>query len=100
MGNTCIQPYPTYMFLYLFFPTAVDCGPLDPPMDGSVTLTGTVFGSVATYSCNDGFGLEGEETRECQANSQWSGEAPTCVRKYCIGILFFGVGGNKCMALA
>ena len=74
------------IILYLLLHTAVDCGPLDPPMDGSVTLTGTVFGSVATYSCNDGFRLEGEETRECQANSLWSGRAPTCTRKYCIGI--------------
>ena len=47
-----------------------------------MTLTGTVFGSTATYTCNDGFRLEGEETRKCEATALWSGEAPTCVRKF------------------
>ena len=44
-------------------------------------LTGTVVDSTATYSCNDGFTLEGQSTRTCQDDGEWSGSAPTCERK-------------------
>lgn len=59
----------------------VDCGDLDDPENGEVSLTGTTFGSNATYSCNDGYFLEGESSRVCQSDGNWSGEAPTCERK-------------------
>ena len=60
---------------------ADDCGPLNPPTDGLVSITGTTVGSTATYTCNDGFGLQGQSTRTCQTNGQWSGSAPICQRK-------------------
>ena len=60
---------------------AVDCGDLDDPENGDVDLTGTSFGSRALYSCNRGFTLVGINRRVCQANGQWSGEAPSCARK-------------------
>lgn len=60
---------------------AVRCRRLNNPSDGSVSLSGTTVGSTATYSCNDGFTLQGQSTRTCQSNSQWSGSAPTCQRK-------------------
>ena len=66
---------------------AVDCGNLANPTNGRVDLTGTTFGSLATYSCNAGFILaQGSKIRQCEANGQWSGTAPNCVRKllyYC-----------------
>ncbi len=61
--------------------TAVDCMNLLNPRDGSVSLTGTIFTSVATYSCNDGFSLNGRVTRMCQADGTWSEDAPTCERE-------------------
>ena len=60
---------------------AVRCRRLSNPSDGSVSLSGTTAGSTATYSCDDGFTLQGRSTRTCQTNSQWSGSAPTCERK-------------------
>ena len=65
----------------LLSPTAVDCGPLLPPVNGDVSLSSTVFGGVATYSCSAGYILVGERTRECQATG-WSGEEPVCERKF------------------
>ena len=56
----------------------VDCGPLNNPGNGRVVLTGTTFGSTATYSCQKGFALVGSSTRTCQANRVWSGQAPVC----------------------
>ena len=58
----------------------MDCGDLDEPENGEVSLTGTTLGSKATYSCDDGYVLEGESRRDCQSNGKWSGKAPTCER--------------------
>ena len=62
----------------------MDCGDLDDPENGQVSLTGTTFGSKATYTCNKGFELVGSSMRMCLANAQWMGEAPTCERKHFI----------------
>ena len=59
----------------------MDCGDLDNPDNGQVSQTGTTFGSTATYNCGDGYELDGEKTRTCQANEKWSGTAPRCRRK-------------------
>ena len=56
----------------------VDCGDLDDPNNGQVSLDGTIPGSIATYTCDPGFGLVGVMERMCQANGQWSGNEPTC----------------------
>ena len=55
-----------------------DCGSLPNPTNGSVILTGTVEGSFANYTCNDGFELEGASDRVCQGNGNWSGSEPFC----------------------
>ena len=60
----------------------VDCGSLDRPRFGRVVLTGTTFGSTATYSCRTGYLLVGRSTRTCQANGEWSGSAPVCESKH------------------
>ena len=40
--------------------------------------------SVATYSCNSGYSLEGgDRQRYCQNNGLWNGTAPTCGRSNC-----------------
>ena len=59
--------------------TAVDCGNLTNPANGSVNHTaGTMLGQAATYSCNAGYNLVGDSTRTCQASGNWSGSVPTC----------------------
>ena len=56
-----------------------DCGPLATLTDGSVSLSsGTTFGSVATFSCDTGYTLNGDSTRTCLANSLWDKAQPTC----------------------
>ena len=40
-----------------------------------------VFGSIANYSCLDGFILMGVARRTCQADMTWSGVTPTCHRE-------------------
>ena len=56
-----------------------DCGNLTTPADGSIAYSsGTTYQSVATFSCNTGYTLDGDAKRTCQANSLWSNSDPSC----------------------
>ena len=48
------------------------------PTDGSVQYTGLTPGSVATYTCNDGYQAVGEVTRTCETDGTWTGDPPVC----------------------
>ena len=41
-------------------------------------------GTVATYTCNQGFNLQGESQKTCLTNGTFSGTAPICtmIREY------------------
>ena len=54
------------------------CGSLPPPENGNVDASTTTVGSVATYSCSNGFLISGDSQRNCQMDGFWSGSAPTC----------------------
>ena len=56
----------------------IDCGSLDDPTNGQVSLDETTVGSIATYTCDPGFMLIGNMERTCQENGEWSGNEPTC----------------------
>ena len=58
--------------------TAADCGSLANPANGSVALTMTTFGSMASYSCSERNNLLGDAVRTCQADGMWSDSAPVC----------------------
>ena len=63
----------------------VDCGVLLGPPDGVVNLSnGTTFGSMATYSCNSGYRLDGNTTRICLSSGEWSDNEPICQCKWTI----------------
>ena len=59
-----------------------NCNSLSDPVNGSVDLPETVFRSSATYSCDSGFLLIGNDTRVCQEDGQWSGDDPVCQSKF------------------
>ena len=61
----------------------IDCGTLPEPANGAVDLSdGSFVGAVAIYTCDPSFRLIGEDSRVCQENESWSGEAPTCEGNY------------------
>ena len=75
--------YMHYIDDVFFFSTAVDCGTLTNPANGSVGHTaGTTFGQTATYTCDAGYSLVEGSSRVCQATGVWSGGAPTCQRMF------------------
>ena len=59
--------------------TPVNCPALSAPTNGGVTAPATTYGSVATYSCNGGYALNGSTSTTCGASGAWSNPAPTCV---------------------
>ena len=56
----------------------IDCGPLEPPINGFLEIEDTVFDSEALYGCDEGYDLIGEETRNCTIDGTWTGEDPVC----------------------
>jgi len=62
------------------------CPNLLNPENGQVIqlVDGNVPGTVANYSCDEGYTLQGNMSRECVLNGQnefWTGLPPTCERK-------------------
>lgn len=66
-----------------FLHAGVLCDNLFSPLNGDVSLTGTAFQDTATYTCDEGYVLNGDETRECLSTGSWSGEEPVCDRMLC-----------------
>ena len=62
--------------------TPVQCGQLINPTNGQVTVSGTIEGSTASYTCNEGFTLSGSTSRTCGSDGAWRPAAPIC-RMYC-----------------
>ena len=66
------------------FASEIDCGALDGPVNGDVSVSSTTYNSTATYSCNTGYTLTGDDMRTCMESGLWSGSEPICVGKiYC-----------------
>ena len=61
----------------MLFSAEVMCPTLPNPENGMVSWTNLTENGIATYSCNDGFTLEGSEVRICR-EGLWSSEAPLC----------------------
>ena len=56
----------------------MECPELESPQNGTVSYDDRIYPNDAEYSCDDGFDLEGEATRMCQIDGEWTGEAPVC----------------------
>ena len=61
--------------------TTALCRELSDPANGIVRWTGLTTGSLAVYTCNNGYQPIGEQIRTCMNNGTWSGQETTCIRK-------------------
>jgi hypothetical protein len=63
----------------------VTCPPLTPPTNGLISggEGEQPVGSTASYSCDEGYSLEGSQQRTCRSDGLWSGMEPTCERIQC-----------------
>ncbi len=58
------------------------CVDLEDPENGRVNVSAdAVVGTVAIYMCNEGFTLNGTQTRVCESDGRWSGIEPECEGK-------------------
>ena len=58
--------------------TEILCEELQNPTNGQVSMTGQSIGSIATYTCDSGYELIGDDTRTCE-DGVWTGQEPTCI---------------------
>ncbi len=57
----------------------MNCTELANPTNGQVdTSNGTTPGSTATYNCSTGYILNGNSSRTCNSDREWSRSPPTC----------------------
>ncbi|XP_064387965.1 uncharacterized protein LOC135336171 isoform X3 [Halichondria panicea] len=69
----------------------ITCSGLAPPTNGVISFTNPiaphVFGTVANYTCNVGYGLVGNVERSCGGLiGEWDGSNPTCVAITCTSL--------------
>ena len=60
------------------FITEVRCNPLEPLSNGNYTSVAGRPGDVVEFSCDVGYRLNGNLSRQCNADGLWSGSMPTC----------------------
>lgn len=61
----------------------IACGPLNSPASGNVVVSGSGVGAQATYSCEDGYTLQGDSIRDCmEPGPEWSGNEPSCQSEF------------------
>ncbi|XP_067886734.1 sushi, von Willebrand factor type A, EGF and pentraxin domain-containing protein 1 isoform X1 [Heterodontus francisci] len=61
----------------------VSCGNPPEVQYGDVLVSDLYFGSIANYTCTDGFVTKGEPFLTCQANGTWGLPVPECVPVEC-----------------
>ena len=69
-------------FVTYFSTGVVICPPLPSPANGRVSVGPRTPGSVANYSCNTGYQLEGSVRRTCLNDGTWSEREPICIGIY------------------
>lgn len=69
--------YDPFSLLVWYVGKEIVCPNLTAPDNGSVEFISRV-GEQASYSCAPGLVVVGEGVRLCQANGEWSGDAPLC----------------------
>lgn len=71
----CVVEQNTYLLSTL---SVVDCGKPQQPKNGRYIGNLTTFQSSISYECDDGYVLQGSETRMCTSDKNWSGRDVTC----------------------
>lgn len=67
--------------MVLLFYIVINCGELSDPVNGMVDVTSTLHDGTATYTCNNGYTIDGPSNRTCGNQGMWSGVEPSCQSK-------------------
>jgi len=65
--------------LLIFFPLVITCPVLSAPDNGQISCSpgNDSPGDTCTFTCDDGFQIEGTQSRTCQDDGTWNGEDDT-----------------------
>ena len=75
--------------VFLSYTAVILCSPLDVPVNGQISYSteqhsNLTIDTIATYSCDEGYALVGDNQRVCvdddqlDTMGQWNGSAPSC----------------------
>lgn len=67
-----------YSFIFISTVHSVRCPEPGLVEHGDVHAPSQTVGSTHTYTCDPGFMLFGNATRECGSSGEWIGEKPIC----------------------
>lgn len=77
--NANFHRYKEFFSLLSIVYVSADCPVLANPAHGTVDVSADrQVGDIANYTCEGGYTLTGDSTRNCQANNSWSGSEPIC----------------------
>lgn len=58
-----------------------ECTPVTKPIGGALSLSdGIFYMSVAKFSCDPGYTIEGHHELQCKEDGQWSFDMPQCLK--------------------
>ncbi|XP_041485569.1 LOW QUALITY PROTEIN: sushi domain-containing protein 2-like [Lytechinus variegatus] len=78
-AQNSVNSFSTYQQAVESRAAVLGCPPAPIPNNGSVNVTSSMPGGVATFGCDAGFELNHVVTLTCQSNGVWSdGSIPTC----------------------
>uniref|UniRef100_A0A3Q0S3V3 Selectin E n=1 Tax=Amphilophus citrinellus TaxID=61819 RepID=A0A3Q0S3V3_AMPCI len=74
------------------------CPLLEAPENGYINFSGTesVYNSQCSFTCDQGYTLEGHELLTCDRHGNWTGEKPTCQVVQCERLSEPANGSMKC----
>ncbi|XP_045061351.1 E-selectin-like isoform X2 [Coregonus clupeaformis] len=76
---------------------AVSCPTLQQPQDGAITCgEDFTYGSSCSFSCSEGYLLQGATTVTCTSTAEWSEEIPHCEVVLCSELYEPGKGSMTC----
>ncbi|XP_058235295.1 E-selectin isoform X2 [Hemibagrus wyckioides] len=77
---------------------AVQCPVLQTPQKGSVSCTDQTLskGSICSFTCSEGFNLEGASSIKCTETGEWSTNIPSCTAVRCPALEEPVDGGMSC----
>ncbi|KAK2150293.1 hypothetical protein LSH36_413g01017 [Paralvinella palmiformis] len=61
----------------------IQCKPLTPIRHGKMHGNDFFYGSIVSYTCNEGYALNGSATLICTENGSWNDTKPNCVINAC-----------------
>ncbi|XP_066297660.1 mannan-binding lectin serine protease 1-like isoform X2 [Branchiostoma lanceolatum] len=65
-------------FRATYFTTARPCEALSAPVYGTMEGSNFTYSQRVSFTCGEGYYLDGPDSRVCQADGTWSGVQPTC----------------------